>query len=76
MTQLCDWWVDSPHSFGDLVVLWGCMVCPQCLEAEGALGVMAGAHTMDVMLKQTCESITNNITIQQFGGFLPFFHFS
>ena len=20
-TQFCDWWVDSPHSFGDLVVL-------------------------------------------------------
>ena len=37
MTQFCNWWVDSPHYFGDLVVLWGRRVFPWCLEAEGAL---------------------------------------
>ena len=75
MTQFCDWWVDSPHSFGDLVVLWGLRVFSRCLEAEGALGVMVGTRTMAVMVKWSRESITNFITTQQIGGFLPFFSF-
>ena len=52
-TQFCDWWVDSPHSFGDLVVMQGRRVFPRCTEAEGALGG-DGGRTYD-----DCDGDTN-----------------
>jgi hypothetical protein len=77
MAHFCDWWLDSPHYFGNVVVLQGCRVFPQCREAEGAFGVMAGARTMAVMVKQTRESTNDNYAIDWWILTVVFFlHFS